>query len=200
MFTPIDLQCNITPEPGFRPVIAHFNAFTSRTDSDRELLFAEMYPAEYLTAITSLRYSTQTLRPNFENHCKPETLEMAWEYFEGGAGLHSTKISRTQAIKEFGLKIKSMPACVEALLFEIMESYTEDTKMLVDSLDNLEEVNAYFETRNLSYEHYAKYQPVQTEINKTIEEDVENDVDSSKKQTKKVVASDKYCVESGWRT
>jgi len=198
LFTPIDLQCFITDEANYKPVIANYNAFVDRVPGDREREFATMYPAEYLTAIRTIRYSLQTMYPNFEKHCKPSMRDVTWDYLNGGAGLHSCKISRTQAIKDLGLKIKVIPDEIEEILYNIVESYIKSTNMLIDSLDETEVKDAYFETLDLTYVHYAKYQQEVREEKKNKDEK-EADADSTKEISKKPIVEDKYCIEVGWK-
>ena len=198
LFTPIDLQCFITDEANYKPVIANFNAFVDRKPDSREAQFAEMYPAEYLTAVRTIRYSIQTMYPNFMKHCKQSMQETTWDYLNGGAGLHSCKISRTQAVKELGLKIKNIPEEIEEILYNIVDSYIKSTNMLVDSLAETEVKDAYFETLGLTYVHYAKYQQEMAEDRKNKEEK-DSDADGVKDNQKKPIIEDKYCIEIGWK-
>lgn len=197
LFTPIDLQCYITDEANYKPVIANYNAFVDRKPNAREREFAEMYPTEYLTAIRTIRYSIQTMYPNFEKHCKPSYRDATWTYLNGGAGLHSAKISRSQA-KELGLKVKDMPDEVEEILYWIIDSYIKSTNMLIDSLSEVEVKDAYFETLGLTYVHYAKYQQEMAEEKKSKNEK-DSDVDGGKETAKKPIIEDKYCIETGWK-
>ena len=198
LLTPVDLQCFITDEANYKPVIANYNAFVDRKPDAREEEFAQLYPVEYLTAIRTIRYSMQTMYPNFARHCKPSSLETTWDYFNGGAGLHSSKISRTQAIKDFGIRIKTMPEEIEEILYNIIDSYIKSTNMLIDSLDEIEVKDAYFETLGLTYVHYAKYQQqIAEEKRQRVEK--ESDVDKGKDSNKKPIIEDKYCIEIGWK-
>jgi hypothetical protein len=125
-------------------------------------------------------------------------LETTWDYFNGGAGLHSSKISRTQAIKDFGIRIKTMPEEIEEILYNIIDSYIKSTNMLIDSLDEIEVKDAYFETLGLTYVHYAKYQQqIAEEKRQRVEK--ESDVDKGKDSNKKPIIEDKYCIEIGWK-
>lgn len=190
LLTPIDVQAVNPEQIDFKPVIANYNAFIARKADEREMEFAEMYPTEYLEAIRILRYSLQTIYPNFEKHCKPEYLNSTWEYFNGGAGVHYAKISRKDA-KDLGMKIKHIPEDIEEVLYDIINNYISETNMLVESLSELEVKDACFETLGLTYIHYSKYQEQWGEISKT--------QDDNQSIYKKSVIENKYRTEFGWK-
>lgn len=217
---PVDTQFYFRPGGAeIKPLIANFHAFMSRTPDEREREFMALYPTEYLMAITDLNYDFQVIFPNFIRHFNvPETMQDgdldaaeteeekefcdtlldAWDYFDGGVGEHSANINRTKA-RELGMIVHDIPDKVEKLLMDIIDSYIDDTNMMVTSLSNLEEKNAYFETIGLSYVHYNIYKNTKQEIKESEEADEEAEDDAPKATTDKMFVIGKYCVERGWK-
>ena len=195
LFTPVDIQCLPDTQDSYKPLVANYNAFIENSPGARDAEFAAMYHDDYLRAITVIRYEEQTVRPNFMKHCKEEYVETTWAYFNGGAGLHNTKISRKQAINELGLKVKNMPDDIEELLYNIINSYSKESNMLVNSVYQMDVKDAYFETLGLTYVHYKKYQEMWAEDQPEVKKS-ENTTENTKKS--KQLVEDKYCVEYGW--
>ncbi|MBE5813263.1 MAG: hypothetical protein E7314_06395 [Clostridiales bacterium] len=196
LLTPVNLQTFSYDGPRYKPLLAQYNAFVGRKPDEREMIFAANYPEEYLEVLLDNRYALQTIYPYFEKHCKPSFRDTTWEYFNGGAGQHCTKINRKLAIS-LGLRIKLMSDETEEILYNIINNYIKSTDMLTNILASLEIKDAHFETFGLTYCHYFKYQEEKpNDVQKTAtvgfaasrEEEVENKTVNIKR-----------CIEYGWK-
>lgn len=207
--TPIDLQIFPDNENEYLPLIAYFNTYVGNGNvSERELRFEERYQEDYLSILTRNQYSQKSLKPLIAKHCVDKTkVDCIFGYLNGGAGLHNVKLSRTQLIN-LGVSIKEIPSEEESILVEIVDTYVNDTNMLVSSMlliNGIEEItNAYFETFKNSYVHYEIYKSDVPAKVEEVEANAENsDKDASEDDVEEkaiaIIAKRKVCIECGWR-